>query len=128
MATPGVPVRPAYAGGPNRDHRAVLGTVGFSHVANQGRRAHDVIDDRFHQMAFQVGCGDEGLVEQLGCIAQHVELAKLRHLQVVGDLEGAGGMLFHEEDGVVLFADPLDGLEDDVDQHWRQTRQGPVGQ
>jgi len=52
MATPGVPVRPAYAGGPNRDHRAVLGTVGFSHVANQGRRAHDVIDDRFHQMAF----------------------------------------------------------------------------
>jgi hypothetical protein len=30
-------------------------------------------------------------------------------------------MLFHEEDGVVLFADPLDGLEDDVDQHWRQT-------
>jgi hypothetical protein len=59
MATPGVPVRPAYAGGPNRDHRAVLGTVGFSHFANQGRRAHDVIDDRFHQMAFQVGCGDE---------------------------------------------------------------------
>jgi hypothetical protein len=29
-------------------------------------------------------------------------------------------MLFHEEDGVVLFADPLDGLEDDVDQHWRR--------
>jgi hypothetical protein len=37
-------------------------------------------------------------------------------------------MLFHEEDGVALFADPLDGLEDDLDQHWRQTRQGPVGQ
>jgi hypothetical protein len=45
----------------------------------------------------------------------------------VGDLEGGEGMLFHEEDGVVLFADPLDGLEDDVDQHWRQTRQWPVG-
>jgi hypothetical protein len=39
------------------------------------------------------------------------------HVQVVGDLEGAEGMLFQEEDGVVLFADPLDGLEDDVDQH-----------
>jgi hypothetical protein len=25
-------------------------------------------------------------------------------------------MLFHEDDGVALFADPLDGLEDDVDQ------------
>jgi hypothetical protein len=57
-------------------------------------------------MAFQVGCGDEGLVEQLGCIAQH----------------GERGMLFHEEDGVVLFADSLDGLEDDVNQHSRQTR------
>jgi hypothetical protein len=53
-------------------------------------------------MAFQVGCGDEGLVEQLECIAQHVELAKLRHLQLVGDLESDEGTLFHEEDGVVL--------------------------
>ena len=68
------------------------------------------------------------LVEQLGCIAQHVELAKLLRLQVVGDLEGGEGMLFHEEDSAVLFADPLDGLEDDVDQHWHQTRRGPVGQ
>ena len=34
-------------------------------------------------------------------------------------------MLFQEEDGVVLFADPLDGLENDVDQHWRQIRLGP---
>ena len=62
-------------------------------------------------MAFQVGCGDEGLDEQRGCIAQHVELAKLRHVQVVGELEEGEGMLFHEEDGVVLFADLLDGLE-----------------
>jgi hypothetical protein len=37
-------------------------------------------------------------------------------------------MLFQKEDGVVLLADPLDGLENDVDQHWRQIRQGPVGQ
>ena len=59
--------------------------------------------------------------------SQHVELAKLRHAQVVGDLEGDEGMLFQEEHRVVLFADPLDGLEDDVDQHCRQTRQGPVG-
>jgi hypothetical protein len=36
-------------------------------------------------------------------------------------------MLFQEEDGGALIADPLDGLEDDVDQHWRQTRQEPVG-
>jgi hypothetical protein len=42
--------------------------------------------------------------------------------------KAAKGMLFHEEDGVTLFADPLDGLEDDVNQHWRQTRQGPVRQ
>jgi hypothetical protein len=47
-------------------------------------------------MAFQVGCGDEGLLEQLGCIAQHVELAKLRHVQVVGDREGGEGMLLYE--------------------------------
>ena len=60
--------------------------------------------------------------------SQHVELAKLRHAQVVGDLEGDEGMLFQEEHRVVLFADPLDGLEDEVDQHCRQTRQGPVGQ
>lgn len=32
-------------------------------------------------------------------------------------------MLSHKEADVALFADPLDGLEDDVDQHWRQTRQ-----
>jgi hypothetical protein len=69
-------------------------------------------------MAFQVGCGDKSLVEQLGCIAQHAEFAKLRHAQVVGDLEGDEGMLFQEEHRVVLFADPLDGLEDDVDQQW----------
>jgi hypothetical protein len=63
----------------------------------------------------------------LGASPQHVELAKLRHVQVVGNLEGGEGMLFHEQDGVVLFADPLGGLEDDVDQHWRQTRQGRSG-
>ena len=49
-------------------------------------------------------------------------------VQVVGDLEGGEGMLFHKEDGVVLFADPLDDLEADVDQHWRPIRQRPVGQ
>lgn len=55
MPTPGVPVRPTEAGGPNRNHRAVVGTIRFNHVADQGRRAHHVTDDSFHQVTFQVG-------------------------------------------------------------------------
>jgi hypothetical protein len=70
----------------------------------------------------------KGLIKQPGCITQHVELAKLRPVQIVGDLDGGEGMLFHEE--TVSPSSPIRSTapKDDVDQHSRQTRQGPGGQ